>query len=187
MLLEHPYLDGRSAYPKPDPRVGGGAMSLLASLFPRGPFDFSGRLRALPEDGSVPFLDGWRWIHTPGHSAGHVSLWREADRCLIAGDAFITTAQESAYAVATQEPEVHGPPMYFTPDFRKAAVSVRALAALEPEVVVTGHGHAMRGPAMRAGLHQLASRFEAVAVPAHGVYVDRPATVEDGTAYPGRG
>lgn len=184
---EHPYLNGSSAYPKPDPHVGGGIMSRLAPLFPRGPLDISTWLHALPEDGTIPFMPEWRWIHTPGHSVGHVSLWREADRSLIAGDAFITTAQESAYAVATQEPELHGPPMYFTADWLKAAVSVRNLAALEPEVVVTGHGHAMRGPAMRAALHRLATEFEQVAVPADGAYVDRPATVEDGTAYPGHG
>ena len=140
-----------------------------------------------PDDSTVPGMPGWRWIHTPGHSVGHVSLWREADRTLIAGDAFITTAQESAYAVTVQEPELHGPPMYFTPDFQKAAASVRTLAELEPEIVVSGHGHAMRGPAMRTALHRLATDFERVAVPPHGAYVDHPATVEDGTAYPGRG
>ena len=185
--LEHPYLNGASAYPKPDPGVGGGVLARLATLFPRGPLDVSTALRMLPDDGSVPFMPGWRWIHTPGHSVGHVSLWREADRTLIAGDAFITTAQESAYAVTMQEPELHGPPMYFTADWQKSAASVRALAGLEPETVVTGHGHAMRGPAMRASLNQLASEFERIAVPRDGVYVDRPARVEDGSAYPGPG
>ena len=184
--LEHPYLNGTSAYPKPDPHVGGGAMSYLAPLFPRGPIDVSTWLRPLATDGTLPAMPGWRWIHTPGHSVGHVSLWREADRTLIAGDAFITTAQESAYAVAVQEPELHGPPMYYTADWQKAAASVRALAALEPETAVTGHGHALRGSAMRASLHRLAADFERVAVPQAGAYSERPATVEDGTAYPGR-
>ena len=41
-------------------------------------------------------MPGWRWVHTPGHTAGHVSLFRDADRTLIAGDAFVTTKQESA-------------------------------------------------------------------------------------------
>ena len=50
------------------------------------------------------------------------------DRTLIAGDAFITTKQESAYAVATQRPELHGPPMYFTPDWRSAA-SISAVSS----------------------------------------------------------
>ena len=45
------------------------------------------------------------------HAPGHISYWREVDRTLVVGDAFITTAQESAYAVATQAPELHGPPI----------------------------------------------------------------------------
>jgi len=48
---------------------------------------------------------------------------------------------------------------------------VRRLAPLEPELVVTGHGPAMRGPIMRSALHVLARNFESIAVPAHGRYV----------------
>ena len=75
-------------------------MPLLAPLFPRRPIDVSRWLQRLPEDGSVPQMPGWRWIHTPGHTPGHISFWRERDWTIIAGDAFITTNQESAYAVA---------------------------------------------------------------------------------------
>ncbi len=181
--LEHPYLDGSASYPKADPTVGGGAMALLSPLYPRSPVDVGRRLRDLPADGSVPEMPGWRWVHTPGHSVGHVSLWREADRTLIAGDAFITVAGESAYASATQAPEIHGPPKYFTHDWLAAAQSVRELAGLEPEVVVSGHGRALHGPAMRQALHTLARDFEQVAVPAHGRYVGNPQRVEDGSAY----
>ncbi len=181
--LEHPYLDGTAAYPPPDPTVGGGLMPLLGPLYPRGPVDVGARLNPLPAYGSVPFMPGWRWIHTPGHAPGHVSLWREADRALVVGDAFITTAQESVYAAATQRPEMHGPPMYFTPDWVSAKASVERLAALEPEIVVTGHGRAMRGAEMRAALHALARDFDRVAVPDHGKYVLHPATAADGTAY----
>ena len=169
--LELPFLNGSQSYAKPDPSVGGGMMALLSPLFPRGPIDVGARLRPLPEDGSVPHMPGWRWIHTPGHSPGHVSFWREADRALIVGDAFITTAQESAYAAATQAPELHGPPQYFTPDWMSARASVERLAALEPEMALTGHGPPVRGPALRQALHRLASEFEEVAVPSHGRYV----------------
>ncbi len=172
--LEHPYLNGSQQYPPPDPTVGGGLMSTLARFYPRGPIDVSRWLRELPADGTIPEMPGWRWIHTPGHSVGHVSLWREADRMLIAGDAFITTAQESAYAVLTQAPELHGPPMYYTPDWDNASASVARLAALEPEVVITGHGPPMHGRAMREALHELSDRFEEVAIPSEGRYVDRP-------------
>jgi glyoxylase-like metal-dependent hydrolase (beta-lactamase superfamily II) len=163
--LEHPFLNGTRAYPRPDPTAGGGVMSLLAPLYPRGPIDVSPWLQALPPDGTVPGLPGWQWIHTPGHALGHVSFWREADRSMIAGDAFITTAQESAYAVLTQAPELHGPPMYYTPDWDAAADSVRRLAGLEPELVITGHGRPMAGAGMRKALRRLADRFGDVAVP----------------------
>ena len=182
--LELPYLDGATRYPEPDPKAGGGLMSSLSRFYPRGPIDVSTWLRPLPADGTVPAMQGWRWIHTPGHTPGHVSLWREEDRTLITGDAFITTAQESAYAVATQRPELHGPPMYFTQDWRAARESVERLAELEPELAVTGHGRAMQGPALREALHALARDFDRVAVPEEGRRVDEPARVEDGTAYP---
>jgi glyoxylase-like metal-dependent hydrolase (beta-lactamase superfamily II) len=93
-----------------------------------------------------------------------VSLWRTDDRTLIVGDAFITTKQESAYAVATQRPELHGPPMYFTPDWDTAGESVRRLAALEPELVITGHGRPLGGVEMRTALRHVLSqvRLEAV-------------------------
>ena len=171
--LETPYLNGQSAYPPPDPTVGNGLMSATSPLYPRGPVNVSRWLQILPTDGSVPFMPGWQWLHTPGHTPGHTSLWREQDRTLIAGDAFITTNQESAYAVATQLPALHGPPMYFTPDWDSARTSVARLAALEPEIAVTGHGRAMRGPEMRAALHTLSQNFDQIAVPEHGHYVHK--------------
>ena len=182
-VLERPYLDGSASYPPPDPRVGGGLMSLLSPLYPRGPVNVGERLRTLPDDGSVPGMPGWRWLHTPGHSVGHISLWREADRTIVAGDAFISTRQELAYAVAAQSPELHGPPKYYTSDWEKAGESVRKLAALEPELAVTGHGPALRGAIMRKALHALADDFDRIAVPEQGRYVEHPARAEDGSAY----
>jgi glyoxylase-like metal-dependent hydrolase (beta-lactamase superfamily II) len=169
--LEMPYLDGTSAYPAPDPSVGGGLMSLLSPLYPRGPYDVRQWLEPLTADGRVPPLPGWRWVHVPGHTPGQIALWRAADRSLIAGDAFITTDQESAYAVALQKTEIQGPPMYFTPDWKAAHTSVHTLAALEPELAVTGHGHAIHGPELQAGLRTLDEQFDRIAVPEHGRYV----------------
>jgi glyoxylase-like metal-dependent hydrolase (beta-lactamase superfamily II) len=182
--LERPYLDGSASYPPPDPTVGGGLMSILSPLFPRGPVNVARWLKDLPEDGSVPDMPGWRWLHTPGHTPGHVSLWREADRALLAGDAFITTRQESAYAAAVQSPELHGPPMYFTSDWPNARESVELLAGLAPELAVTGHGRAMQGEAMREALRALAADFDRIAAPEGGRYVEHPARAEDGSAYP---
>ena len=182
--LEFPYLDGRSAYAPPDPTVGGGIMAAMAGLYPRGPVDVTQWLRRLPPDGTVPHMPGWRWLATPGHTPGHVSLWRESDRTLIAGDAFITTKQESAFAVFKQRPELHGPPMYYTQDWERARNSVRKLAALGPERVITGHGPAMAGPEMKSALNRLARHFDDVAVPGKGRYADDPALADStGTVY----
>jgi glyoxylase-like metal-dependent hydrolase (beta-lactamase superfamily II) len=173
--LEHPFLNGSRSYPPADPGADKGLMALMSPLYPRSPTDVRTRLHALPPDGRVPYMPGWKWLHTPGHAPGHVSLWRGADRTLLAGDAIVTTRQEAVYAVAMQEPELHGPPRYFTPDWTAAAASVRTLAALDPDLVLTGHGRPLAGPAMRSALSALAENFESVAWPKTGRYSGRPA------------
>ncbi len=177
---ELPFLTGRADYPPPDPSVGGGAMAWLSPLYSRRGIDLGNRVRALPADGSVPFLPGWRWVHTPGHAPGHVALFRDADRTLLAGDAFVTTKQESFFAALFKPPVVHGPPAYFTIDWDRARASVRELAKLSPEVAATGHGVPMRGPAMRAQLNRLASDFDRIARPSGGRYVRQPARADGG-------
>lgn len=170
--LEHPYLTGARAYPPPDPSVGGGMVAAMARFFPTEPIDLGEYLHALPDDHTVPGLPEWRWCHTPGHAYGHVSLFRERDRALIAGDAFVTVRQESLYRVVTQHREINGPPRYFTPDWDAARESVRALAALTPQVAMTGHGMAMAGDELQRGLDALAADFDTTARPPHGRYVD---------------
>ena len=181
--LELPYLNGSASYPPPDPGVGGGMMALLSPMYPRGPYNVAKWLQPLPSDGSVPHMAGWRWIHVPGHTPGQIALWREGDRVLLPADAFITTRQESAYAVTVQKPEMHGPPAYYTQDWEAARESVAKLAALEPEIVITGHGPAMQGPEMRQALQHLAANFDAIAVPEDGKYVRDPAKAGTREAY----
>lgn len=176
---ERPYLTGQAAYPPADPSVGGGALSLLSFAYPTGPIDAEVYLHQLPEDGRVPQLDDWKWIHTPGHAPGHVSLFREKDGVLIAGDACVTTLQESLLAVATQKEILSGPPKYFTPDWGAAARSVKALAALEPNVIATGHGHALYGVTARKALHKLAKEFWKRGMPASGRYVKDAAEFDE--------
>ncbi|MCC6935844.1 MAG: MBL fold metallo-hydrolase [Thermomicrobiales bacterium] len=177
--LELPYLTGRSSYPPPDPSVGGGAMSWLSFLYPHGPVDVSAYARLLPADGSLPGMPGWRWLHTPGHAPGHVALFRENDGLLLAGDAFVTTQQESAIQALTKPRHVRRPPAYYTTNWVAARLSVELLADIQPTIAATGHGKPMRGDELRDELRVLAADFDQIAVPSHGRYVDQPALSDE--------
>jgi len=179
--MEKPYLTGKSAYPPADPLVGGGLMSLLSFTYPTGPIKMpAGKLLSLPDNGTIPGLPEWRYLHTPGHAPGHISLFREKDKVLIAGDAVVTTKAESAIATLVPgKPDVYGPPKYLTYNWKTAADSVRKLAALEPLVLATGHGNTMSGADVTVKLRELAEHFDKLAKPAHGRYVDEPAYVTE--------
>jgi len=175
--LELPYLTGASPYPPPDPTVGGGAQSWMSPLYPRGPIDLGAKVHALPLNGIVPGFPDWQWMLTAGHSPGHVSFYRAEDRTLIAGDAVVTTRQESTINVLLQRRKVWRPPAYYTPDWNRARRSVETLAALDPEVLATGHGRPLKGAAMRRALSDLADRFDQV-MPSSGRYMPYPAVTD---------
>lgn len=108
----------------------------LAQLFDRlftGPGQpVSRRLQEGDEVGGFEVLD------TPGHSAGHVSFWRESDRVLVLGDVIFNTS------IFTGRPGLSEPKPYFTPDPARNRESARRLAQLEPDVVCFGHGPPLR-------------------------------------------
>ncbi len=176
---ELPFLTGRADYPPPDPTVAGGITTRLSPLCPEEGINLGDRVRALPDSNDVPGMPGWRWIHTPGHAPGHVSLFRAGDRTLVAGDAVCTTRQESAYAVPAQQKELTGPPAYFTIDWDKAEESVRRLASLKPAILATGHGQTMRQPSLADDLAALARDFAGRVRPSRGRYVSHPAMTDD--------
>ena len=67
----------------------------MSPTFPHKSINLGDHAIALPSDGSIPGMPDWKWIPTPGHTEGHVSLFREKYRTLIVGDAFCTVKQES--------------------------------------------------------------------------------------------
>ncbi|WP_042149007.1 MBL fold metallo-hydrolase [Paucisalibacillus sp. EB02] len=170
--LEMPFLTGKKSYPKPDPTVEGGMVAKMSPMFPIEPINLRDSVEALPSDGTVPHMPEFHWIHTPGHTPGHVSLFRDKDRALIAGDAFITVKQDSLYKVLTQQQEINGPPRYLTTDWKAAKESVIKLEALKPTVAVTGHGLPMTGHLLSESLEKLVQEFDHIAVPDYGKYVD---------------
>jgi glyoxylase-like metal-dependent hydrolase (beta-lactamase superfamily II) len=182
--LERPYLTGKSSYPPPDPSVGGGMMASMSWMYPVSPIDIKDHLRNIPDNGTIPGLPEWKCIHTPGHSPGHISLFREHDKILIAGDAFVTTQAESAFNALTFNKKLSGPPKYLTINWASAKQSVLKLEALRPEIAATGHGKPMEGEELRSELAKLVNNFDAIAVPAQGRYVNEPAvTNEQGVMY----
>ncbi len=173
--LELPFLTGRSGYPPQDPTVGG-ALGLMSRAFPTHGVDLGRRVQPLPEDGSVPGVTGWRWLHTPGHTAGHVSLFREADGVLLAGDALATVNQDSLVATLTQSAALSVPPAPLTTDWGAARQSVELLASLRPRVVAAGHGRPVGGPAVADDLQRFAERFTP---PARGRYANVAARTDE--------
>ncbi len=174
--LELPFLTGLSAYPPPDPTVGG-PFALLSRFIPRKIIDLGEEgARELPAGGEVPGMRGWRWIHTSGHTPGHVCLWRSADRVLLAGDALATLDADSFSGMLSRTQEISRPATPVTPDWEAAERSVKEMASLRPRVLAPGHGEPMEGPTVAEELAAFAGDF---AAPEHGRYVFEPARFDE--------
>ncbi|MDF2523878.1 MAG: Zn-dependent hydrolase, glyoxylase, partial [Clostridiales bacterium] len=138
--LELPYITGKKDYPQGDSTVDEGLVAKMSSAFPNRSINLGRRAVVLPTDGSVPGMPEWKWVHTPGHTEGHVSFFRERDRTIIVGDAFTTTKQESFTSVLTQHEQIKGPPAYLTTDWGEAKESVERIKDLKPELAIPSHG-----------------------------------------------
>ena len=82
-------------------------------------------------------------VPSPGHSPGHVAFLDTRDRTLIAGDVF------TSYGGVAVTNHFHlRVPLAAMATWDKAIdlASARALRALDPAVLVVGHGPAVRGP-----------------------------------------
>lgn len=173
--LEMPYLTGKSDYPPQDSTMGG-AIAQMARLFPHGGYDFGNGIFELPENGNLSELPGWKIYHTPGHTAGHVSLWRESDKTLLAGDALATMNLDSWISQITEKREFCNPPAPFTTDWQAAQRSVELLASLEPNTVGAGHGKPISGADTARRLKEFAENFQP---PQQGRYVKTPAIADE--------
>jgi hydroxyacylglutathione hydrolase len=80
---------------------------------------------------------GFRVVHAPGHARGEVILFRDSDRVAICGDVI----RNMSYA--TGRPLIAEPPTIFTYDPAENRRSIHKLAALEPTLILPGHGPAL--------------------------------------------
>ena len=84
---------------------------------------------------------GFRVLATPGHTPGHISLWREEDRTLLAIDAMF------GINPVTRKPGLRVPFKLLSVDYGAMIGTIKRLAELEPSVVYFGHGPPLRDPA----------------------------------------
>lgn len=86
-------------------------------------------------DGDVlPVAGGLTVIHTPGHTPGHVSLYHQPSKTLIAGDAMVATGGD-----------LQGPNPNATPNMEEAIRSLGKFRAFDIRTVVCYHGGRVSG------------------------------------------
>lgn len=95
---------------------------------------------------TLPIAGGLTVIHTPGHTPGHVSLYHQPSKTLIAGDA--TVAREGV---------LMGPNPPVTPNMEQAAASLKKFLDFDIDNVICYHGGLVRGD-VRASFAALADR-----------------------------
>lgn len=93
----------------------------------------------LPEPfSSLPGFNGWKAVWTPGHTAGHISLYRSDDGVLIAGDAVL---RDVTPTIGVNRQRVDPVADYLD--------ALARLEELRPRLVLPGHGAPITDPEAR--------------------------------------
>jgi len=82
-------------------------------------------------------IAGFRVVHAPGHAPGEVIYFRDSDRVAICGDVVRNMS------FLTGLPGIRQPPDEMTYDPAENRRSIQKLAALEPSLILPGHGPAI--------------------------------------------
>jgi glyoxylase-like metal-dependent hydrolase (beta-lactamase superfamily II) len=121
-----PYIEGSLRLLKPSPEMleqRPQMREVLERLEPVGIDEYV-------EDGTrLDLAGGTKVISTPGHTPGHISLYLERSKVLIAGD-----------ALRAERGSLNGPNPSMTLEMRTAIQSIRRLADLEIDTIVCYHG-----------------------------------------------
>ena len=121
-----PHIDGSLRPLKPSPEMLERRPQMREALERLEPVGVDERL----DDGErLDIAGGTRVIFTPGHTPGHLSLYLERPKGLVAGD-----------ALTAEGGRLNGPNPPLTLDVDEAARSVRRLADLDVETIVCYHG-----------------------------------------------
>ncbi len=116
----------------------------------------------------------WEILHTPGHSPGHICIWSASDRLLCSGDHLLKSIS---------------PPVTFERGFERDPMgsylqSLRLVEALEPAIVLPGHGDTFTDGAARAAAIAKGKRRRLGRVLAAITSGDRTVTDLAGELYP---
>ena len=82
---------------------------------------------------------GFTVLHTPGHSVGHIALWRERDGVLILGDVL-----NNQHPILGFPRGLRLPLDVFTPEPARNRASAKRLADLPVRIALFGHGRPER-------------------------------------------
>lgn len=130
--LDKPYIEGDLPLIKTDPKRM--SQDVLASL-PEGALALyenppKAKVNKILKDGQeLPYCGGIRVIFTPGHTAGHISLYLERSKTLVAADAMINV-----------EGVLRGPVQQTTLDMDTALHSLEKFLDFDIESVICYHG-----------------------------------------------
>jgi glyoxylase-like metal-dependent hydrolase (beta-lactamase superfamily II) len=121
-----PYIEGRLRPLKPTPEMLEQRPQMREVLERLEPIGVDEQLE---NDARLELAGGTRVIFTPGHTPGHISLYLERSKLLIAGD-----------ALTAERGHLNGPNPMATLDMRTAIESIRRLADLDVDTIICYHG-----------------------------------------------
>jgi glyoxylase-like metal-dependent hydrolase (beta-lactamase superfamily II) len=132
---DQPYIEGEVVPIKMTPEWNAQMLSRLPEDVRKNaeamlPVPTSAKVTKVVSDGDLlPFFGGVQVIFTPGHTPGHISLYHQSSKTLIAGDATVSI-----------EGELLGPKPTATPDMPLALESLKKFTGFDIDRVICYHG-----------------------------------------------
>jgi len=144
-----PIVRGEKPAPGPNPNsIAGKILGPVIMRLPGSKLQPTKVDQEVRDGQELPVAGGMKAVHTPGHTAGHLSY-------LLAGHGGVLFAGDAAGNIFGRL----GPPLgMFTEDMAQAKLTLRKLAELEFDTACFGHGRVLKGKA-NAAFRRLVERL----------------------------